>query len=45
MELSKICPITNAAEVERTVFAFSFIKNKFRSRLTNDNCNNLLFVY
>ena len=43
-KVGKILPCSNGA-IESTISSFSFIKNKFRSKLTNDNSNNLLFDY
>ena len=37
-------PISNA-EIERTFSSFTYIKNKYRNRLIDENCDNLLFVF
>ncbi len=44
IKLSKILPISNA-EIERAFSSFSYIKNKLRTKLTNENCNDFLFIY
>ena len=44
IKFANILQISNA-EIERTISSFSFIKNKFRTRLTRENCSKLLFIY
>ena len=44
MKLFYVIPISNA-EIERTFLSFSYIKNKYRNRLLNENVNDLLYIF
>ena len=37
-------PISNA-EIERTFFSFSYLKNKLRNNLDNEHLDQQLFIY
>ena len=39
-----VIPISNA-EIEHTFSSFSYIKNKYRNKLLDENINDLLFIF
>ena len=44
MKLFYVIPISNA-EIERTFLSFSYITNKYRNRLLDENVNDLLYIF
>ena len=44
MKFFYVIPISNA-EIERTFSSFSYIKNKYRNRLLDENVNDLLYIF